>query len=84
MPAIGTRAPSAPAPIVTAGPGTTVVTTRTTSGPQATPGYYANGYYYPGTSVTTVTVQSQPTVTTTTTETWDDAVTYTRSRRGAR
>jgi Ni/Co efflux regulator RcnB len=84
MPAIGTRAPSAPAPIVTAGPGTTVVTTTTTSGPQATPGYYANGYYYPGTSVTTVTVQSQPTVTTTTTETWDDAVTYTRSRRGAR
>jgi Ni/Co efflux regulator RcnB len=41
-----------PAPSVVAGNGT-VVTTSSTAG---SPGYYANGWYYPGTTVTTVTV----------------------------
>jgi Ni/Co efflux regulator RcnB len=73
-PAVATRA--APPPIVTTGTGTTVVTTG--AGYDAG-GYYANGYYYPGASVTTVTVQNQPVVTTTTTEIWEDEVTYSRA-----
>ena len=40
-------------------------------------GYYANGYYYPGATVTTVTVTSAPVVTTTT-EVFEDSVTYTK------
>lgn len=41
-----------PAPSVVAGNGT-VVTTSSTAG---SAGYYANGWYYPGTTITTVTV----------------------------
>lgn len=78
-PAVATRAPAsspaaAPAPVqqvtgaapvvVTAAPGTRVLSTTTTT---PTPGYYANGYYYPGTSITTITVQGQPVTTTTNT-----------------
>ncbi len=52
-----------PPPVVThSGDGTTTVSSSTA------PGYYANGYYYPGKTVTTVTVQTAPRV--------DDAVTY--------
>ncbi|MDF2494081.1 RcnB family protein [Sphingomonas sp.] len=64
-PAVASRAPAYPpavppapaGPVVTAGPGTRVISTTTTT---PAPGYYADGYYYPGTSITTITVESQP------------------------
>lgn len=74
-PAVATRTP-----VVTSGSGTTVVTTGAgyNGAGYGAGGHYANGYYYPGSSVTTVTVQNQPVVTTTTTEIWEDEVTYSR------
>jgi Ni/Co efflux regulator RcnB len=45
-----------PAPVTTAIPGGGVVTTTSTT--QGASGYVANGYYFPGSTVTTVTVTS--------------------------
>lgn len=73
------RAMRDPAPAWVSADGTTTVTT---SGG----GYDDDGYRYPHGSVTTVTVQGAPMVTTTTSEVYRDEVTYVRkpARRAAR
>ncbi len=60
--------------IIESGPGTLVTTSAV--GGVAT-GTYVNGYYYPPATVTTVTIASAPIVTTTT-EVFEDSVTYIR------
>jgi Ni/Co efflux regulator RcnB len=69
-------APGYPPAAVVAG-GTTTTVTTTTSGYGGGGGTWVNGAYY-GPGVTTITVQSAPIVTTTTTELIEDSVTYTR------
>ncbi|MFW2851415.1 RcnB family protein [Sphingomonas sp. TX0543] len=61
-----------PPPVVTRAPNGATVVTTSTVGP--TPGYYADGYYYPAPTVTTVTIQSAPKVGVS-----DQVVTYTRT-----
>ncbi|WP_375382585.1 RcnB family protein [uncultured Sphingomonas sp.] len=62
----------APPTIIESGPGT-LVTTSAVGG--VSTGTYVNGYYYAPATVTTVTIASAPVVTTTT-EVFEDSVTY--------
>lgn len=48
--------PLPPPSVVRSPDGTTVVTTSTTG---TTPGYYADGYYYPAPTITTVTIRKE-------------------------
>lgn len=66
-------APLPPPTVVHRPDGVTVVTTSTSGG---TPGYYAGGYYYPGPTVTTISIQSAPRAARATGG-YGDAVTYT-------
>lgn len=69
-----------PPPVWVSRDGDTTVTVTTSGGPDYAPpaGYAAPIAYGYGGAVTTITVQTQPVVTTTTTEIVEDSVTYTR------